>query len=223
MTSMSQSVSAEMARHAMVASQLRTNAVNDARVVAAMSAVPREQFVPGHDTALAYRDRPLPLPGGRAMNSPLATGRLLTEATIGADDRVLLIGAATGYTAAVLARLAKEVVAVESDAVLVGLARGALAGLPNVTVVEGSLRVGHPDGAPYDVLVVDGAIEEVPDELASQLRPGARVVLGRADQGVTRLSSGVKSEGGFGLIDFADCECVILPGFARPRAFSFAK
>lgn len=210
----------DAARHAMVASQLRTSGVSDARVVEAMAAVPREAFVPGHD-ALAYRDTPLPLPGGRKQNPPLATARLLTEVGIGAGDKVLLIGATAGYTAAVLARLAREVVAVESDSLLAGMAREALAGTGNVTVVEGDLAAGHPESAPYDVLLIDGAVEVLPAGLVDQLRPGGRIGTGIVDRGVTRLASGVRTEGGHGLADFADVDCTLLPGFARPRGFQF--
>lgn len=208
-------------RHAMVASQLRTSAVNDARVVEAMAQVPRERFVPAEIGALAYRDGLLPLVGGRQHNSPLATGRLLTEAHVAPTDHVLLIGAAGGYAAAVLSRLARSVVAVEGDASLAALARTALAGLANVELVEGPLEAGAPGSAPYDLLVVDGAVEQLPDALVAQLKPGGRAVTGIVDRGVTRLAVGGRSEGGFGVADFADCECARLPGFTQPTRFRF--
>lgn len=211
----------EAMRHAMVASQLRTNAVSDARVVAAMDLVPREQFLPASAATLAYRDTAVPLGNGRAANLPIATGRLLTQAQILSTDKVLLIGAAGGYTAAVLATIAASVVAVESDAALVAIARPALASAANVTLVEAPLPQGAPAHAPYDLIVIDGAIEEVPAALIEQLVPGGRIVTGIVDHGVTRLASGRRTEGGFGLVDFADIECVALPGFARPRAFAF--
>lgn len=208
-------------RHAMVASQLRTNAVNDARVVEAMAQVPRERYLPAEHREIAYRDTLLPLAGGRRQNSPMATGRLITEARIAPTDTVLLVGAAGGYTAAVLARLAASVVAVEENAELAALARQALAGEARVTFVEGALTGGSPAGAPYDVLVIDGAVEQLPDALIRQLKPGARVVSGRIDRGVTRLAAGRRTEGGFGLVDFADVECARLPGFAAPKTFQF--
>lgn len=211
----------EHARHAMVASQLRTTAVNDARVIAAMSTVPRERFVGESNAEMAYRDRPLPLPGGRYQNTPLATGRLLTEAAIGPEDKVLLIGAAGGYTAAVLAEIAGSVVAVEEDAVLAERARANLADHPTVTVVEAPLKQGAGDHAPFDVLVVDGAVEELPDALLAQVHPGGRIVSGLVDRGVARLASGARSPNGAALLPFADIDCVVLPGFARPRAFTF--
>lgn len=211
----------ETMRHAMVASQLRTNAVSDARVVAAMAQVPREAFLPAEAAALAYRDTAVPLAHGRAQNVPIATGKLLTAAELRADDRVLLVGAAGGYTAAVLAEMVAEVVAVEVDPALAGAARTALAGYPAVTVIEGPLDAGHAAGAPYDVLVVDGSVEQLPDTLVAQVKVGGRVVAGLADRGITRLAYGRRSEGGFALLPFADIDCVVLPGFARPRSFTF--
>lgn len=211
----------EAARHAMVASQLRTSAVSDPRVVAAMATVAREDFVGADNAALAYRDTALSLPGGRRQNAPLATGRLLTAADIRPGDAVLLIGAAGGYTAAVLARLAGRVVAVESDTDLAAMARAALADVPEVALVEGDLAAGAPGRDPCDVLIVDGAVEHLPEALVGQLRPGARVAAGLVDRGVTRLASGVRTAGGFALEPFADIDCVILPGFERPRAFHF--
>ncbi len=208
-------------RHAMVASQLRTNAVSDVRVVAAMDKVAREAFLPAELASVAYRDTAVPLGHGRAQNVPIATGRLLTQAELQASDRALLIGAAGGYTAAVLAELVAEVVAVESDPTLASFARAALANIAAVTLIEGPLEAGHAAGAPYDVIVVDGAVEEIPAGLIEQVAVGGRVVAGILDRGVTRLSAGRRTAGGFGLLDFADIDCVTLPGFARPRTFTF--
>lgn len=209
-------------RHAMVVSQLRTSAVSDPRVVTAMGDVPREGFVPTVQADVAYRDAPLPLAGGRAINAPLITGRLLTAAEIQPTDRVLLVGAAMGYAAAVLARLAGSVVALEEDGTLVAAARDAIADT-KVTFVQGPLNAGSPDGAPYDVIVIDGAVERVPQAIVEQLAPGGRLTTGLVDRGVTRLALGRRTEGGFGLIDFADLDCVVLPGFARPKTFQFAR
>ena len=208
-------------RPAMVASQLRTNAVSDARVIAAMASVPRERFVRTDMAPFAYRDSLVSLGGGRSLNLPIATGRLLTEARLLPSDRVLLIGAATGYTAAVLAELVATVIAVESDHALVAIARDALGADDRITIIEGPLEAGHPEGAPYDLIVIDGAVERVPDALVSQIRPGGRVVAGLVDRGVTRLAAGRRSEGGFAMMDFADVDCCLLPGFATPARFTF--
>lgn len=211
----------EAMRHAMVASQLRTNAVNDVRIVEAMARLPREEFLPAEHRGIAYRDTLLPLAGGRQHNSPLATGLLLTQARIQSGERVLLVGAAGGYAAAVLGSLGASVTALEEDATLVEAARIALAGHANVTVVKGPLSAGWAADAPYDVLVIDGAAEQLSDALVAQIRPGGRIVSGVVDRGVTRLASGARTEGGFGLVDFVDIECVVLPGFARLRTFQF--
>lgn len=208
-------------RHAMVASQLRTNAVSDARVVAAMDRVPREAYLPEDAREMAYRDTALPFGRGRFQNVPIATGRLLTEAVLHPTDRVLLIGAAGGYTAAVLAEIVASVTAVESDPALADLARTALSGNAKVKVVEGPLEAGHADGAPYDLLFIDGAVEHVPDALVAQVATDGRVVGGLADRGITRLAAGRRTEGGFALLPFADIDCVPLPGFAVAKSFTF--
>ncbi len=209
-------------RHAMVVSQLRTSAVSDPRVVEAMGDVPREAFAPAAQAAVAYRDAPLPLGGGRALNPPLITGRLLTAAEIVPGDRLLVVGAATGYAAAVAARLAASVVALEADAALTATARDAIADA-KVELVEGPLNDGWAAGAPYDVILIDGAVESVPDAIVDQLAHGGRLVTGIVDRGVTRLALGRRTDGGFGLVDFADLDCVVLPGFASPKTFQFAR
>jgi protein-L-isoaspartate(D-aspartate) O-methyltransferase len=210
----------EQMRRAMVASQLRTTGVSDPRVVAAMGAVPRERFVPADRVAIAYADVLVPLPGGRTLNTPMALGKLLTEAQPRRTDRALLIGAATGYAAAVLDQLVAEVVAVEEDGDLVQAARTALAG-SDVTLVQAPLVAGHPVGAPYDLILIDGAVDEVPQALVDQLADGGRLAAGVLDDGVTRLAVGRRAGPGFGMVPFADAAAAILPGFARPRTFSF--
>lgn len=201
-------------RTAMVESQLRTSDVDDQRVIAAMAKVPREAYVPAERRSMAYVDRPIPLAGGRALNPPLVTGRLLTEAQIAPGDKVLLIGAATGYAAALLVDMGAVVTAVEEEGVLE-------IPVPGITVVRGALNAGAADGAPYDVLFIDGAVEEVPATLVQQLAEDARVVTGVADRGVTRLSSGRVVAGALGLNSLVDIEMVVLPGFGAPKAFVF--
>jgi protein-L-isoaspartate(D-aspartate) O-methyltransferase len=214
-------ISFEAMRHAMVQSQLRTNAVNDPRVVTAMGRVPREAFVPEDARRLAYRDTAVAIGNGRYLNLPIATGKLLTEAYLEPTDRVLLIGAAGGYTAAVLSGLVRSVVAVESDTDLAAHALVALAGYGNVELVEGPLEQGHQAGAPYDVLIVDGCVELLPESLVGQVAPGGRFVIGLRERGVSRLASGRAIKGAFGLRAFADVDCVALPGFSAPRGFAF--
>lgn len=211
----------EQMRRAMVASQLRTTGVNDPRVVAAMGAVPRERFVPGERASTAYADALLPLANSRALNPPMTLGKILAEARPQPGDKVLLIGAATGYAAAVLARLAGSVVALEEDKDLLAAAKTALAGEDNVTLVKGALAKGHKAGAPYDLILFDGAVEFVPEAIVEQLADGGRLAAAIVDQGVTRLAVGRRAGGGFGIAPFADAAAAILPGFSKPRAFSF--
>ncbi|MET0370806.1 MAG: protein-L-isoaspartate O-methyltransferase [Sphingobium sp.] len=201
-------------RAAMVESQLRTSDVDDPRVIAVMAKVPREQFLPPERRAMAYVDRPVPLAGGRALNPPLVTGRLIKEARIVAGDKVLLIGGATGYTAALLTGLGAAVTLLEEE-------DGPAVDLPGVTLVRGPLAAGAPTGAPFDLLFIDGAVEEVPATLVEQVVDGGRVVTGLVERGVTRLCSGRVVAGSLGLVRLADLEMVVLPGFAAPAGFVF--
>ena len=207
-------------RAAMIASQLRTTGTNDPRVLAAMGEVPRERFVPAARASLAYADALAPLKPGRDFNSPMALGRLLTEAAPRPGERALVVGAATGYAAAVLARLVGRVVAVEDDAELAAEARAALAG-SGVELVEAPRTEGCSDEAPYDLILIDGAVECVPDALVAQLADGGRLATGLLENGVTRLAIGRRAGEGFGMAAFADAAAAILPGFAKPRAFEF--
>lgn len=197
----------------MVESQLRTSDVDDVRVIAAMARLPREDYVPAERRAMAYIDRSVPLGGGRALNPPLAVGRLLTAAHVAPGDKVLLIGAATGYSAALLGALGAQVTAVEEE--------GGPDCVAVAPLVRGPLAAGAADGAPYDLLFIDGAVEEVPATLVQQLVDGGRVVTGIVERGVTRLCSGRVVAGVLGLSSLADMEMVVLPGFAAPERFVF--
>lgn len=210
----------EQMRRAMVAGSLRTTGVNDPRVLAAMGAVPRERFVPRDCLAIAYADTMVPLGNGRELNSPLALGRMLTEARPQPSEKALVIGAATGYAAAVVERLAGSVIAVEEDPGLAARARENLAGT-SVEMVEGPLNEGHAAGAPYDFILIDGAVEFVPDAIVSQLVDGGRLAAAILDDGVTRIALGRRAGEGFGLVPITDSASTILPGFVRPRAFTF--
>jgi protein-L-isoaspartate(D-aspartate) O-methyltransferase len=210
----------EQMRRAMVASQLRTTGVNDPRVVAAMGAVPRERFVPPERCALAYADTLVPLGHDRQLNTPMALGRMLSEARLRGREKALVIGTATGYSAAVLARLAASVVAVEEVPELVAFARSALVGT-DVELVEAPLGVGHPAGAPYDFILIDGAVEHVPQAIVDQLADGGEFALALLDDGVTRLCVGRVVGGAFGATAFSDAAAAVLPGFEKPRGFIF--
>ncbi len=210
-------------RRAMIDSQLRTNGVNDPAIIAAFGAVDRAAFVPAEQRAASYIDRAVPLGGGRAMNPPLTTARLISELGNISGQRVLLLGAATGYTAAVLASMGAHVVAVESDEALHAFAATALTGIAGVTLVSGALTAGAPDHAPYDALMVDGAIENVPSAILAQLSPGAIISSGITEGAVTRLGRSVAVSGAASvqLHGYTDLECVRLPGFSPPPRFSF--
>lgn len=207
-------------RRAMISNLLRTTGTNDARVLAAFGEVARERFVPGGRIALAYADASVPLKPGRDLNNPMALGRLLTEAGPREGERALVVGAATGYAAAILSRLVGNVVALEEDAELAAFARDALAEYP-VPVVEGPLAAGHAEGAPYDLILVDGAIEFIPEVLVAQLVDGGRIAAAILEQGVSRLSIGRKAGEGFGTVAFTDAAAAILPGFVRRKTFTF--
>ena len=207
-------------RRAMIANLLRTTGTNDARVLAAFGEVARERFVPRGRIALAYADALVPLKPGRDMNNPMALGRLLTEAAPQPGERALVVGAATGYAAAILSRLAGSVVALEEDDELAAFARDALADYP-VKLAVGPLAEGHEEGAPYDLILVDGAVEFIPDSLIEQLVDGGRIAAAILDQGVSRLSIGRKAGKGFGSAAFTDAAAAVLPGFARPKTFNF--
>ncbi len=209
----------EQMRRAMVASQLRTTGVSDPRVVAAMGAVPRERFVPSGREMVAYADALVPLGNGRWLGTPMALGRLLSEAELSGTERALVIGAATGYAAAVLARLVGSVIALE-EADLAGTARTALEGA-GVSVVEGPLAEGWAQCAPYDFVLIDGAVEFVPQTIIDQVADGGAIAVPLLDQGVARLSIGRVVGGAFGVQSYSDAAAPALPGFSRPRGFSF--
>jgi protein-L-isoaspartate(D-aspartate) O-methyltransferase len=210
----------EHMRRAMVASQLRTTGVSDPRVVAAMGAVPRERFVPEERVSAAYADAMVPLGHGREMNSPMALGRMLSEARLQGDEHALVIGAATGYAAAVVARLVKSVVALEEQPELIAIARRELGGT-GVTVAEGPLNVGWAATAPYDFILIDGAIEVVPQAIIDQIAEGGQLAAAMLDAGVSRLTVSRAVGGSLGSASFSDVAAAVLPGFLKPRGFSF--
>ena len=204
------------ARAAMVEGQLRPQGVTDRGVLEAMGEVPRELFVPGQTRPLAYIDRALPLGGGRFLPAPAVLGALLTQMMPERGQRALVVGAGTGYSAAVLARMGLEVVGVEAAPQLA--ARATELGLK---VVEAPLEGGYRKGAPFDQILIDGAVEEIPDAIVGQLADGGRLGTALIDRGISRLIVGRKAGGAFGYLTVSDAGSPALPGFARSKAFTF--
>lgn len=214
------------ARRTMVDCQVRPSDVTDQRIIAAMQDLPRERFVPERNASLAYLDLDVAVTSGtpaRRLLKPMVLAKLVQAAEIGPQDRVLDVACATGYSTALLARLARNVVALEDDAILARHARENLAavGVANAEVVSGALPDGWQAGAPYDVIFVNGAAEIVPDRLLRQLAEGGRLVgvVGRApaSKAVLYLASGGQASA----LPIFDAAAPPLPGFAEPPAFVF--
>jgi protein-L-isoaspartate(D-aspartate) O-methyltransferase len=181
-----------------------------------MATIERERFLPGHTRPLAYVDRAVAMGDGRFLAAPAVLGRLLTQMMPRPGEKALVVGAGTGYSAAVLARMGLEVVALESSVELADHAREL-----GIDIVEGPLDAGHKKGAPYDQVLIDGAVEEIPQAIIDQLADGGRLGTALTDRGITRLVVGRKAGIAFGYLSLADAGVPALPGFARPKAFTF--
>lgn len=213
------------ARRMMVDGQVRTNDVTDLRIIAAMLDVARERFVPAANRPIAYLDLDVPVGNGksgqRRMLKPMVLAKMIQAAEVGADDRVLDVGCTTGYSSSILARLAGSVVALEEDTELAKIATENLRANPNATTVTAPLLGGWPDGAPYNVIVCNGATEVVPESLLSQLVDGGRLVcifgIGPAAKAMLYLRDGNQC-GGRAIFDAA---APLLPSFARTPEFVF--
>lgn len=215
------------ARHNMVDSQIKPNRVTDIAVMDAMREVPRELFVPTIARGVAYVDEDIRIADGRFLMEPMVLARLLDAAAIRRDDVVLDIGCGTGYSTAVLARLANTVVAVESDR---ELARGAgelllRLGVDNAVIVDGPLTEGYPAQAPYQVIVLEGAVARVPDGIMAQLDEGGRLVaviapdLGRPAMGCATLFR--RLHGQIASRPLFDAGTQLLLGFEPQPTFQF--
>lgn len=212
------------ARANMVDGQVRTDDVTNHALVSAMRAVPRERFVPEGRESVAYISTPLPLGGGRSLLDPRTFAKLVQLADIRPDDAVLDVGGATGYSTAVLARLAGRVVLLESDAALAEMAANTLADLrvANATVETGPLPGGSPSHGPFDVILLNGAVPGEPAALLSQLKPGGRLVgivtdkgFGKAHIFLKAANSALSSRVVF------DASVALLPGFEPALTFKF--
>jgi protein-L-isoaspartate(D-aspartate) O-methyltransferase len=205
----------------MVDGQVRTSDVTDLRVISAMLEVPRERFIPQASAALAYLDLDVPVGGSRRLLRPMVFAKLIQAAEIEATDRLLDVGCAGGYSAAVLARVAGQVVALEQDAVLVKAAEESLSSQSNVDVVSGPLAGGWPQGAPYDVVVLEGAIEVVPHALCEQLKDGGRLVCVLGSGPGSKAMLYRRSGGEVGGRPVFDASAALLPGFTKTPVFAF--
>ena len=190
-------MNSQAARRAMIDNQLRPEAVTDGAVLAAMAAVAREDFVPAEARALAYGDRPIQLGEGRAMMPPAAIGRLLSELAPRGGERALVVGAGSGYSAALLGHIGLDVTSID----------GPDAG---------------DDGEPFDLVLIDGAVDDVPQALVDRIAPGGRLGTALRDRGVSRLAVGRAVGGRLGLRTIVDADVPALPQFARRPAFTFA-
>ena len=204
------------AREAMVESQLRPQGVTDRGTLDAMARVERERFLPSHTRPLAYVDRAVAIGDGRFLPAPAVLGQLLTQMMPQSGQRALVVGAGTGYSASVLKEIGLDVIALESSAALAAVARDL-----GVEVVEGPLETGYAHGAPYDQILIDGAVEAIPQAIIDQLDDGGRLGTALVDRGITRLVVGRKAGDAFGTLSFGDAGVPALPGFTRPKAFKF--
>ena len=209
----------------MVDSQVRPSDVTDRRIPRAMLDVPRELYVPAAKRAIAYMDDPIVVGEtqgtARHLMAPRQLAKLLQHMDVGADAAVLDVGAATGYAAAVLARMARSVVALEVDPALAERAASTLrqAGTANVTVETGLLTAGLPSRAPYDAILVEGGLIDVPAALLDQLKDGGRLVAVRVRNGVGKATLWRRYAMQFDHRELFDASAIILPGFEKPAGF----
>lgn len=204
------------AREAMVESQLRPQGVTDPGVLAAMGRVRRENFLPSHTRPLAYVDRAVAIGEGRFLAAPAVLGQLLTQMRPERGQRALVVGAGTGYSATILADIGLDVKAVESSPALAAIARE-----QGANVLEAPLEGGYAAGAPYDQVLIDGAIEYIPEAIVEQLADGGLLGTALIDRGVPRLVIGRRIGSAFGTLSIGDAGVPALPGFSRPTAFTF--
>ena len=214
----------EAARVNMIESQLRPNKVTDERVIAAFMRIRRELFVPERLRGVAYVDDDLPLGHGRYMMKPMVAARLLQAAMVEAKDTALVVGAGVGYEAALLAQLARNVIALEENPDLARIGRSALVDhrIASVSYVEAPLPLGHRQRSPYDLILFGGAIAEIPEEINSQLAEGGRIaVVLRQHECVGRATLITRTGAALAPRVIFDAATPLLPSFVAKPAFVF--
>lgn len=211
------------ARLNMIDGQILPNKVTDQRIIDAMGAVPREEFVPKPLRGVAYVDEDLEVAPGRHMMEPMVFSRLLQSAELEDDCSVLDVGCATGYSSAVLGRLAGVVVAIEESEELVGRATEVLAevGVDNVAVMVGQFNRGLAEQGPYDVIVLEGRVPQVPEIILEQLAEGGRLVAVEGESGPGKAMLFTRTRGLLGKREVFDANIPPLPGFDREEGFIF--
>lgn len=212
------------ARRNMIDGQLRPNRVNVPAVLNAFADVPRERFLNRSLQGHAYVDEDLAIGNGRYLEEPVIFARLLQACATGPDDTVLDVGCATGYSTAVIARVAGAVVGIDADAGFIEKANAALLALSidNAVCFANDPTMGWPKQAPYDVIIIHGAVAILPDGLKRQLAEGGRLAaVVRDDNDVGRVTLMQKIGGVLSSRVLFDAHCPMLPGFERPTEFVF--
>lgn len=214
-----------LARRNMVEGQLRPNRVTNTALLAALGELPRERFLPDAVRSVAYADEDVPLGGGRYLMEPMVLARLIQTLQPQPEDKALVVGAGRGYGAALLARLVKAVTALESEPTLAaaGAQISRELGFGDVQWVTGKLEQGAPSAAPYDVILIEGAVRQVPQALFDQLAEGGRlaVTLSGATGAMGVAQIFVKDGGVTSGRPLFEAGTPLLPGFASPPRFTF--
>ena len=209
----------------MVDCQIRPTKVTDENIIDAFATVPREAFVGRNQRAIAYVDEDLPLPGGRCMMEAMVLARLIQALAVDKSDNVLVVGAATGYGAAIMARLAGSVIAVETRTQMVEKAQETLVsiGTDNAVAIKGRLTEGFANEGPYDAILIEGAVETMPDRILEQLGNGGRLVaVWRPEDAAVGIASiWTKAGNDFVRKPLFDAQVPVLDEFRCKRDFVF--
>lgn len=213
----------EAARRAMVDCQVRPSDVTRYAIIDAMLNTPRERFVPRSSREIAYAGADVPIGAGRVLLDPRTFSKILESAQIGRDDVVLDIACGTGYSTAVIARMAATVVAVEGDPALAAQARDTLAALEihNAIVEEREAALGAPEAGLYDAIIINGGVERIPPALSAQLKQGGRMVALVQEGPVGRCQVFTRAGDGLTARRIFDASAAVLPGFAAEHGFEF--